>query len=145
MNTKQTTRLVPSWSPWRRWQSRHPIALLVAIKAIHTLAWFSIESCMMYLLYAGFARRSDRRAALAAAVVGGESLIFAANGFRCPLTQLADSLGARSGSVTDIYLPRWFAHNLPAIHVPLLVLAAFLHGRNIHRQREQNHEPRSSS
>jgi len=144
-DTKQTIQWVPLWSPWLRWQSRHPRALLAAIKAIHTLAWFSIESCMMYLLYAGFARRSDRRAALAAVVVGGESMIFVANGFRCPLTLLADSLGARSGSVTDIYLPRWFAHNLPAIHAPLLVLAAFLHGRNIYLQRKQRLEPRSSS
>jgi hypothetical protein len=108
----------------------------MAIKAIHTLAWFSIESCMVYVLYAGFAKRSDWRAAVAAAVVGGESLIFAANGFRCPLTQLADSLGAEGGSVTDIYLPGWFAHNLPAIHVPLIVLAAFLHGRNLLQQRK---------
>lgn len=129
-------------SPWRvradpsrvGWQLKHAGAVVVAIKAIHTLAWFSIESCMIYLLYAGFAHRSDRRAAVAAAVVGGESLIFAANGFHCPLTKFAQSLGARSGSVTDIYLPRWFARNLPAIHVPFLVLAAFLHGRNL-RQR----------
>jgi len=62
-------------------------------------------------------------------------LIFAANGFRCPLTKVAVRLGADSGSVTDIYLPSWFAGNLPAIHVPLLVLGAYLHGRNIHRQR----------
>jgi hypothetical protein len=95
---------------------------------------------MVYLLAAGFAKRSDRCAALAAAVVGGESLIFAANGFRCPLTQLADSLAAGSGSVTDIYLPGWFAHNLPAIHAPLLVLAAFLHGRNHWQQRKQRLE-----
>jgi hypothetical protein len=107
---------------------------LVGIKAIHTLAWFSIESCMIYLLYAGLRKRSDRRAAIAAAVVGGESLIFAANGFRCPLTTIAEQSGAERGSVTDIYLPRWFAHNLPAIHVPLLVLAAFLHVKNL-RQR----------
>ena len=73
---------------------------------------------MGYLLYAGFVKRTDRRAAVAAAVVGGESLIFAANGFRCPLTDVAESLGAEDGSVTDIFLPRWFAHNLPAIHVP---------------------------
>ncbi len=107
----------------------------MAIKAFHTLAWFSIEACMVYLLYAGFAKRSDRRAAVAAAVVGGESLIFVANGFRCPLTQLADSLGAESGSVTDIYLPGWFAHNLPTIHVPLIILAAVLHVRNLRQQR----------
>ena len=35
-------------------------AALRAIKAIHTLAWFSIEASMVYVLYAGFARRSDR-------------------------------------------------------------------------------------
>lgn len=81
---------------------------------------------MVYLLYAGFARRTDRRAAIAAAVVGGETLIFAANGFRCPLTDVAETLGAESGSVTDIYLPRWLAHNLPAIHVPLIILAVYL-------------------
>jgi uncharacterized membrane protein YozB (DUF420 family) len=58
-------------------------------------------------------------------------LIFAANGFRCPLTDVGESLGAENGSVTDIYLPEWFAHNLPAIHVPLILLAVYLHGRNL--------------
>jgi uncharacterized protein YndB with AHSA1/START domain len=60
-------------------------AALAAVKLVHTLAWFSIESCMVYVLWAGFRRRSDRRAALAAGVVATETLIFAANGFRCPL------------------------------------------------------------
>ena len=100
-------------------------------EAIHTLAWFSIEACMAYVLYAGFARRSDRRAGIAAGVVAAETLIFAGNGFRCPLTQVAERLGAGRGSVTDIYLPRWLAGNLPAIHVPLIALAAFLHARNL--------------
>jgi hypothetical protein len=108
---------------------RHDAALAL-IKAIHTLAWFSIEGCMVYVLYAGFARRSDRRAGIAG-VVAAESLIFAGNGFRCPLTQVAERLGAERGSVTDIYLPRWFARNLPAIHVPLIGLAVYLHARNL--------------
>ena len=107
---------------------------ITVIKIIHTLAWFSIESCMAYLLYAGFAKRSDRQAATTAAVVTGESLLFAANRWRCPLTQLAERLGAEQGSVTDIYLPDWFARNLPAIHVPLIVLAIVLHARNILRR-----------
>lgn len=107
------------------------------------MAWFSIESCMVYLLYAGFAKRSDRRAALAAAVVGGESLIFAANGFRCPLTDVAESLGADDGSVTDIFLPRWFARSLPAIHVPLILLVVYLHGRNLRRNRSTDGLPTS--
>lgn len=106
-------------------------AALRTVKAVHTLAWFSIEACMMYVLYAGFSRRSDRRAGIAAGMVAAESLIFAGNGFRCPLTAVAERLGAERGSVTDIYLPRWFARNLPAIHVPLIVLAGLLHVRNL--------------
>ena len=108
---------------------------LTAIKTIHTLVWLSIESCMAYLLYAGFARRSDHRAAIAGAVVAGECAVFAANGLRCPLTAVAESLGAEHGSVTDIYLPTWFARNLPAIHVPLLILTVFLHRRNLRRRK----------
>jgi hypothetical protein len=104
---------------------------ITLIKAAHTLAWFSIESCMAYVLYAGTVRRADRRVALAGAVVAAESLIFAANRFRCPLTQLAEHFEAADGSVTDIWLPRWLAHNLPAIHVPLLAAAVYLHGRNL--------------
>jgi hypothetical protein len=110
-------------------------AVLTVIKAIHTLAWFSIESSVIYLLYAGIRRKSDQRAAIAGAVVAAESLIFAANGFRCPLTNLAVKLGADRGGVTDIFLPRWFARNLPAIHAPLFVVAIFLHLRNIRADR----------
>ena len=75
------------------------------IKVVHTLAWFSIESCMLCVLYAGFARRSDRRAGIAAGVVAGESLVYTADGFRGPLTGVAEHLGAQRGSVTDLYLP----------------------------------------
>jgi Polyketide cyclase / dehydrase and lipid transport len=106
-------------------------AALAAVKLVHTLAWFSIEACMVYVLWAGFQRRSDRRVAIAAGVVATETLIFAANGFRCPLTQVAERVGAARGSVTDIYLPPWFARNLPAIHVPLILLAGYLHRRNL--------------
>ena len=116
---------------------------LTAIKTAHTLVWLSIESCVAYLLYAGLTRRSDRRAALAGAVVVGECAVFAANGLRCPLTDVAESLGAEHGSVTDIYLPTWFARNLPAIHVPLLALIVVLHRRN-RRGRRTPTRPRSS-
>jgi Polyketide cyclase / dehydrase and lipid transport len=106
-------------------------AALAAVKLVHTLAWFSIEACMMYVLWAGFQRRSDRRVAVVAGVVATETLIFAANGFRCPLTQVAERVGAERGSVSDIYLPPWFARNLPAIHVPIILLAGYLHRRSL--------------
>ena len=108
-------------------------ARLKAVKAVHTFAWFTIEAARVYVLYAGIRGHSDRRAGVAGAVVLTETAIFAANGFHCPLTAVAERLGADSGSVTDIYLPKWFARNLPAIHVPLLVLAVALHWRNLRR------------
>lgn len=114
-------------------ETRENHGAVVAIKAVHTLAWLSIESCVGYLLITGLAGRTDKRVGLAAAVVTAETLVFAGNGFRCPLTGLARRYGAESGSVTDIYLPRWFAHNLPAIHTPLLVLMAYLHLKNLRR------------
>ena len=43
------------------------------------------------------------------ACISHVSLVFAGNGFRCPLTQIAKHYGAESGAVTDIYLPKWFA------------------------------------
>lgn len=85
---------------------------------------------MGYLIYTGLKRREDRRTAIAASVVVGESIIFVGNQCRCPLTGLAENLGATSGSVTDIYLPGFLASNLPLIHVPLLALALYLHVRN---------------
>ncbi len=136
------TRL-PPWSPWRPRPDAPPRAaaarprpaVVAAVKVVHTLAWLSIESCVLYVLYAGLTGRTGKRADIAGGIVAGETLVFAGNGFRCPLTGLAERYGAHSGSVTDIYLPKWFAHNMPAIHTPLLVLMAYLHARNLWRAR----------
>jgi hypothetical protein len=114
-------------------------AALVAVKVLHTAAWFSIEACMIYVLCAGLARRSDRSAAIAGAVVTAECVVFAANGFRCPLTDVAQRLGAEHVAVTDIYLPRWFAHCLPVIHVPLIAASLWLHARNIRDRPTHGH------
>ncbi len=104
---------------------------LVALKALHTVIWATVEAAVLYLLWSGITRRSDRRAAITGAVVAAESVTFLANGAHCPLTALAEKLGAERGSVTDVYLPRWFAHNLPAIHVPVLIAIIWLHARNL--------------
>jgi hypothetical protein len=135
---------------WPVVPTSHPVTprpnAVAAVKAVHTLAWASIESCVVYVLVAGLLGRTDRRVVGAAAVVAGEGLVFAANGFHCPLTQLAQRYGAERGSVTDIYLPTWFAKNLPAIHAPLLVLMTYLHARNLRNPRNLRNlrRPRTS-
>ena len=105
--------------------------VLTAIKLIHTLAWFSIESCMAYVLWAGFMRRSTAAPLSLPPSSPARRWCSPQTGSGCPLTQIAERVGAEHGAVTDIYLPRWFARNLPAIHVPLIVLAGYLHTRNL--------------
>ncbi len=51
----------PPPRPGHKRQAGSSNAALAANKVAHTLAWSSIESCMVYVLYAGFARRSDRK------------------------------------------------------------------------------------
>ena len=117
---------------------------LVVVKTLHTMIWLTIESCMAYVLVSGIRRRSDRRAAAAAGVVAAECVVFIGNGLRCPLTDLAASLGAEHGSVTDLYLPRSIAHSLQAIHIPIVAIAAALHARNLRaRTRRRVAAPRA--
>ena len=110
---------------------------LIAVKTVHSLAFFVIQSCIVYLLYSGLRGRSDRKAGIAAAIALGESAIYVANGMRCPLTGLAERLGAESGSITDLYLPRWLAANVANIYTPVLVVALALHARNLRSPREE--------
>jgi hypothetical protein len=104
---------------------------IFAIKLVHSLAFGVIQTAIVYLLYKGLRRQTDRNAAVAASIAIGESAIYAGNGFRCPLTDLAERLGSEHGAVTDIFLPRWLASNVARIYTPLLVLAIALHSRNL--------------
>lgn len=100
---------------------------LRAIKTVHTAIWAIVEAAVGYLIFSGITRRTNRLVIASAVVVVAETVTFTVNGFACPLTQFAESAGADSGSVTDIYLPSWLAHNLPAVHIPLVVLILYLH------------------
>jgi hypothetical protein len=102
---------------------------VVAVKAVHSLVFFVVEWCVGAVLWDGVRGRTDRRTALAAVIVAAESLVFVGNGFRCPLTSIAERHGAVRGGVSDIYLPRWLAAKLPGVHVPLIAWAVWLHRR----------------
>ena len=105
-------------------------AMLVAVKTVHTVVWLADEVALGVVLYDGLMTHRGQRTVVAAALVGGEwEVIYLATGARCPMTTLAESLGAEKGSVTDIFLPRWFARNLPILHLPLVAAALWLHVR----------------
>jgi len=97
-------------------------AAIFAVKLVHSVIFLSIAASVLHIFYAGITNGASRWTRMALALALGESLLFAANRFRCPLRGLAEQLGAESGQVTDIFLPRWFADRIPWIFTPLLAI-----------------------
>ncbi len=104
-------------------------AVVGAIKAVHTAIFFSVAGLILVVAWDGVRGHPRRRTAIAAGVALAEAAIFASNNGVCPLTPLAEELGASSGSVTDIFLPDWFSRRIPLVSGTLLVLGLVLNLR----------------
>jgi len=85
------------------------------VKLIHTAIFWLLSACVLYLLSSGVADQITTWTWVAMGLVLLESVILAASGWTCPLTILAERLGAARGSVTDIFLPKWFADRIFSI------------------------------
>jgi hypothetical protein len=92
---------------------------LVAVKGSHTLIFLVLGAGVLETVRAGFTGKSSRATGPAIAATIGEGIVLAVNGNRCPLTDVAEELGAEDGSVSDIFLPGWFARHIPSIATTL--------------------------
>ena len=90
-------------------------AVLAAIKAIHTAIFFAVAAQIAVIVWDGLRQRPGRRTALAFGIALGESAIYASNNQVCPLTPLAEELGAAKGSVADIFLPDAVSLRIPLV------------------------------
>jgi hypothetical protein len=102
-------------------------AALTTIKTAHTAIFASVGASILLFVWDGIQRRPGRRAAFALGVALAESAIYASNNKVCPLTPLADELGAERGSVADIFLPDWFSQRIPLFGGSALVIGVVLH------------------
>jgi len=82
------------------------------VKVIHTLVFWVLSVCVLYALYSGVTDAITGWTWVAVGLVLIESVVLAAFGWTCPLTILTERLGAARGSVTDIFLPKWFADRI---------------------------------
>lgn len=82
------------------------------IKFVHTLIFWILSLCVLYTVYSALMGRIDTWTWVALGLVLAESVTLAAAGWTCPLTILAERQGALKGSVTDIFLPKWFADRI---------------------------------
>lgn len=85
--------------------------MLTAIKLLHTIIWAFLAASILALPVVGMLRRF-RWAAILTVIVLLECGVLAANGGRCPLSDLAARFTVDRNSNFDIYLPSWLAqHN----------------------------------
>jgi hypothetical protein len=85
---------------------------LFHIKLVHTLIFWVLSFCVLYVLYCGVSGRVNAWTWVAAGLLLVESVVLGASGWVCPLTILAERRGAKSGSVTDIFLPKRLADRI---------------------------------
>jgi hypothetical protein len=102
---------------------------LSAIKAVHTAIFLSIAAALILTLWDGLRGRPRTRTALAGGMVLAETAVFISNNQVCPLTPLAEQLGAGRGSVVDIFLPSWAASRIPAVAGSAALMALALNIR----------------
>ena len=82
------------------------------IKVLHTIVFAVLSACVAYVLMSGAFNRITPWTWGAMAAIVVEGVVLAASGGRCPLTAVAERLGAVNGSVSDIFLPKWFADRI---------------------------------
>jgi len=98
------------------------MASLTVVKVVHTAAWAFFVACIFAIPW--FAWRADYgAAAILIAIVFGEVLILVFNGWRCPLTGIAERYTDDRRDNFDIYLPEWLARHNKTIFGALYIAA----------------------
>jgi CBS domain containing-hemolysin-like protein len=87
-------------------------ASIFQIKLVHTAIFWVLSSCVVYALFSGITARITTWTWIAVGAVILEGVVLLAFGGICPLTLLAERLGAERGSVADIFLPKWLADRI---------------------------------
>jgi hypothetical protein len=85
---------------------------IIFIKSVHTLAFVVLSIANVVVLYAALTGRITTTTWIALGLVLIEGVVLMFNGWRCPLRIYAEKIGAVSGQITDIFLPKWFADRI---------------------------------
>jgi hypothetical protein len=79
--------------------------LLALVRGTHTAVYLVMVAAIFVLLYSGVSGYAGPWLWVSLGLLGVESAVFAGNGLKCPLTQLAVRFGAVTGYAFDSYLP----------------------------------------
>ena len=79
--------------------------LILAIKLFHTLVFFFLSACIVYILYCGITNRYSRKTTAAIVLIVFEGIVLVLNGWQCPLTSLAKVSGPHSPTSPACFFP----------------------------------------
>lgn len=135
MEATSRPRRRPTWSGWATSRIAASIpaerrqTALRAIKAIHTLIFASVGAAIVVFVWEGINGRAGRRSVGALGIALAETAVYVSNNQVCPLTPVAEELGAESGSVADIFLPDWASRRIPVVSGSAVILGTALFAR----------------
>lgn len=105
------------------------------IRLIHTLVFLFASSCIAYIVFCGVTGRINRYLWASMGIVAGIGLIYAINGFECPLATAVHELAGRR-DVSDIFFPDWFANRIMPISTVVYLAGATLVSRQLLHDRK---------
>ena len=106
-------------------------------KLAHTLIFFFASSCILYVVYCGLLGKNNRYLTVSLGIVFAIGVIYAINGFECPLTSIVYKLSGRR-DVPDIFFPNWFANKIMPVSTVLYLIGVVLVARNLYYNRKAN-------
>jgi hypothetical protein len=95
--------------------------MLTAIKVLHTAVWALLAGAILMLPFLAV-QGAFRWAAILSIVVVVEGVVLLANGWRCPMTDLAAKYTADRSPNFDIYMPNWLARHNKTIFATLFAV-----------------------
>jgi hypothetical protein len=95
--------------------------MLTAIKVLHTVIWALLVGAIVALPFLA-GQNAFRWAAIFSVVIFVEGVVLLANGWRCPLTDLAAKYTADRSPNFDIYMPNWLARHNKTIFTALFLV-----------------------
>jgi hypothetical protein len=101
--------------------SEDEAGMLTAIKALHTVVWALLAGAIVALPFLA-QQGAFRWAALLSGVIFFEGVVLLANGWRCPMTDLAAKYTADRSPNFDIYMPNWLARHNKTIFTAIFLL-----------------------
>lgn len=112
-------------------------------RLVHTLIFFFASGCIVYVVYCGIAGKNNRYLMVSLVIVFAVGVIYAINGFECPLATAVHHLAGRR-DVPDIFFPDWFANKIMPVSAVIYIIGVVLVARNLYRVRKSNKDIRST-